>query len=84
MPPISATSTHWPPVRLGDCGDVAVNGDGEPDELGDPALDCVGLGDVELRVELADVELGVCEPEVAADVTLKRSMAMGALPPAPG
>jgi hypothetical protein len=67
-----------------DCGDVAVNGDGEPGELGDPAPDCAGLGDVELRVELADVELGVGDPEVARDVTVNCSMAMGASPPAAG
>jgi hypothetical protein len=65
-------------VRLGDCGDVAVDGDGEPGELEGPDPDGVGLGDV----ELADGELGVGDPAVAGGVTVNCSMAMGALPPA--
>ena len=69
-----------PPVRPGECGDVAANGDGEPGELGEPAPECAGLGDV----ELADVELGVGDPEVAGDVTVNCSTAMGALPLATG
>jgi hypothetical protein len=69
-------------------GDVAVDGDGEPEELADPAPGWVWLGDAELEaeladgepeVELADGELAVGDPEVAGDVTVNCSTAMGAL-----
>ena len=86
MPPISATGAQWPPVRPAEADGVA-GGDGEPGELGDPActeLGDVELGDAELRDELADAELGVDDPEVARDVTVNCSMAMGALPLAAG
>jgi len=82
MPPNSATGAQWPPVLPAEADDVAVGGDGEPGELGDPG--CAELGDVELRDELADVELGVRDPEAARDVTVNCSMAMGALPLAAG
>ena len=78
MPPIIATGTQWPRVGPGEADDVAVGGEDEPAELGDP--DCAELGDVELRDELADAELEVGDPEVAGDVTVNCSMAMGALP----
>jgi hypothetical protein len=81
-------------LREGDCGDVAVYGDGEPDEFGvvelrgeladveleGPAPDRVWLGDA----ELADVELGVGDPEAAGVVTVNCSMATGGLPPRAG
>jgi hypothetical protein len=74
-------------VRPAEADGAAVGGDGEPGELGDPG--CVVLGDVEpgdveLRDELADAELGVDDPEAARDVTVNCSMAMGALPLAAG
>ena len=78
MPPISATGTHRPPVRQGDCGEIA--GEGEPVALADPAPDWVGLGDAEPEVELADDELAVGDPEVAGALTVNCSTAMGALP----
>jgi hypothetical protein len=60
-----------------------VDGDGESGELVDPAPDWAGLGDPEPEVELADGELGVGDPEVAGDVTVNCSTAMGALKGAP-
>jgi hypothetical protein len=82
-------------VCPGDCGDVAVKGDGEPGELADPVVGCAVLGDVELAdvalgdpvpgcAVLGDVELGVGDPEVAGGVTVNCSMAMGVLPSAAG
>jgi hypothetical protein len=72
-----------------------VNGDGEPGELADPVAGRAVLGDVELGdpvagravpgdVELADVELGVGDLEIAGDVTVNCSTAMGVLPSAAG
>jgi hypothetical protein len=71
-------------VRPAEADDAVADGEGEPGELGDPAPDCVGLGDVELGDELADAELEVGDPEVAGNVTVNCSMAMGALPLAAG
>lgn len=95
MPPISATGAHWPRLLPENRGDVAVDGDGdgEPEELADPAPGWVWLGDAELEaeladdeladgepeVELADGELAVGDPEVAGDVTVNGLTAMGAL-----
>ena len=93
MPPISATGAHWPRLLAKIRGDGAVDGDGEPEELADPAPGWVWLGDAELEaeladdeladgepeVELADDELAVGDPEVAGDVTVNCSTAMGAL-----
>jgi hypothetical protein len=89
VPPISATGAHRPRLLPGSCGDVAVDGDGEPEELADPAPDWVWLGDAELEAELADGELAdgeladdelaVGDTEVAGDVTVNCSTAMTAL-----
>jgi len=93
VPPISATGAHWPRLLAKIRGDGAVDGDGEPEELADPAPGWVWLGDAELEaeladdeladgepeVELADDELAVGDPEVAGDVTVNCSTAMGAL-----
>lgn len=80
MPPISATGAHRPRLLPGSRGDVAVVGDGEPEELADPAPDWVWLGDAEPEAELADDELAVGDPEVARAVTVNCSTAMGVLP----
>jgi hypothetical protein len=79
MLPISATGASRPPVRAGDCADVAVNGRGGLDEL----EDCIGLGDGELgELEdciglqsdgLADVGGGVGDVEVTGEVTANSS-----------
>jgi hypothetical protein len=61
-------------------GDVELGGEPADVELGDPVPGCAVLGDV----ELADVELGVGDPEVAGDVTVNCAMAMGVLPSAAG